>query len=391
MIDFLVKKFVKNYEDIGNNRVRTAYGVLASCVGIACNVFLFGLKLAVGLAVHSVSVISDAFNNLSDAASSVISFIGVKMASRPADKEHPFGHGRLEYIAALVVAFLVVEVGFSLFKSSIDKIFHPEALTFSLISVLILTASITVKLWMSFFNRRLGNRINSSVMKATAADSLGDVITTSATILSLAVYGIWRINIDGIVGLIVSVVVMIAGINIARDTLAPLLGEAVSPEVSSRITEFVESYEGIIGTHDLIVHNYGPAKSMASIHAEVPTNVNIERSHEIIDRIERDAITSLGIFLVIHMDPVAVDDEKLIHYKSIVEEVIQSLGPKYSLHDFRMVNGEKRINLIYDLVIPTDYPSRQSKELSLLINRMVQEKDPSCCCVITVEKSFCAN
>ncbi len=391
MIDFLVKKFVKNYEDIGNNRVRTAYGVLASCVGIACNVFLFGLKLAVGLAVHSVSVISDAFNNLSDAASSVISFIGVKMASRPADKEHPFGHGRLEYIAALVVAFLVVEVGFSLFKSSIDKIFHPEALTFSLISVLILTASITVKLWMSFFNRRLGNRINSSVMKATAADSLGDVITTSATILSLAVYGIWDINIDGIVGLIVSVVVMIAGINIAKDTLAPLLGEAVSPEVSSRITEFVESYEGIIGTHDLIVHNYGPAKSMASIHAEVPTNVNIEKSHEIIDRIERDAITSLGIFLVIHMDPVAVDDEKLIHYKSIVEEVIQSLGPKYSLHDFRMVNGEKRVNLIFDLVVPNDYPSRQSKELSLLINRMVQEKDPACCCVITVEKSFCAN
>lgn len=391
MIDFLVKKFVKNYEDIGNNRVRTAYGVLASCVGIACNVFLFGLKLAVGLVVHSVSVISDAFNNLSDAASSVISFIGVKMANRPADKEHPFGHGRLEYIAALVVAFLVVEVGFSLFKSSIDKIFHPEALTFSLISVLILTASITVKLWMSFFNRRLGNRINSSVMKATAADSLGDVMTTSATILSLVVYGIWRINIDGAVGLIVSIVVMIAGINIAKDTLAPLLGEAVSPEVSSRITEFVESYEGIIGTHDLIVHNYGPAKSMASIHAEVPTNVNIERSHEIIDRIERDAITSLGIFLVIHMDPVAVDDEKLIHYKSMVEEVIQSLGPKYSLHDFRMVNGEKRINLIFDLVVPNDYPSRQSKELSLLINRMVQEKDPSCRCVITVEKSFCAN
>ena len=333
---------------------------------------------------------SDAFNNLSDAASAIISFIGVKIASRPADKEHPFGHGRLEYISALVVAFLVVEVGFSLFKTSVDKIFHPTELAFSVTSVILLAASIAVKLWMGFFNRRLGNKINSSVMKATAADSFGDVLATFATILALVVYGIWGWNIDGLVGLIVSVVIVIAGINIAKDTLAPLLGEAVSAEMAEKITSFVKSYDGIIGAHDLIVHNYGPAKSMASIHAEVPNDVPIEISHEIIDRIERDALTGLGIFLVIHMDPIAVNDEHLIHYRTLVNEIVHELSPEYSLHDFRMVNGEKRINLIFDLVVPSDATIPKGDELALQVNRLVQEKDPVCCCVITVEKSFCA-
>lgn len=391
MIDFLVKRFVKNYEDIGNSRVRTSYGVLSSCVGICCNVFLFFLKLMIGLMTGAVSVMSDAFNNLSDAASSIVSFVGVKMASRPADEEHPFGHGRMEYIAALIVSFLVIEVGWTLFKSSLDKIFHPGDLVFSLTSVLILAASILVKLWMAYFNSRLGKRINSSVMKATAADSMGDVLTTSATILALAVYGIWGLNIDGIVGLIVSIVVMVAGINIAKDTLAPLLGEAISPEVYAEISRFVESYEGIVGSHDLIVHNYGPAKSMASIHAEVPNDVDIEKSHEIIDRIEKDAMAQLGIFLVIHMDPVAVDDEKVIHYRSEAEEVLQTLDPRYSMHDFRIVNGEKRVNLIFDLVVPREFPASGDEELALKVNRMIQEKDPVCCCVITVERSFCAS
>lgn len=390
MIDFLVKKFVKDYEDIENNRVRTSYGVLASCVGICCNVFLFLLKLSVGLVVNSVSVMSDAFNNLSDAASSIVSFIGVKMASRPADEEHPFGHGRIEYVAALIVSFLVIEVGWTLFKSSLDKLFHPNELVFSLFSVCILAASIAVKLWMAYFNHRLGERVNSSVMKATAADSLGDVMTTSATIVALAAYGIWGWNIDGIVGLIVSVIVMIAGVNIAKDTLAPLLGEAISPEVYTKITEFVESYDGIVGSHDLIVHNYGPAKSMASIHAEVPNNVNIEKSHEIIDRIERDAITKLGIFLVIHMDPVAVNDEKVLHYRGLVEEILQKTDSRCSIHDFRIVNGEKRVNLIFDLVVPRERPISEDGELARKINRLVQEREAACCCVITVERSFCA-
>jgi len=390
MIDLLVKRFVKDYENTGEAKVRTAYGILSSCVGIGCNVFLFLLKLAVGLAVHSVSVMSDAFNNLSDAASSIVSLVGVKMASRPADAEHPFGHGRMEYVAALVVSFLVIEVGWTLLKSSVEKIFHPEQLVFSIVSIVILAASVTVKLWMAHFNRILGGRINSSVMKATAADSMGDVLTTSATIVPLVVFGVWGYNIDGIVGLIVSVVVIVAGINIARDTLSPLLGEAISPEVYREISQFVESYPGIVGSHDLIVHNYGPAKSMASIHAEVPNNVDIDQSHEIIDQIERDAIKKLGIFLVIHMDPVAVNDEQVNRYRELAESALAILPVKCSLHDFRIVSGEKRVNLIFDLLVPRGCPTSQDEELRKDMTRAIQEKDPRCLCVITVERSFCA-
>ena len=255
MTELLVKRFVKNYQQTDLVQVRTAYGTLSSIVGIFCNVLLFGAKLFIGLLVNSISVMADAFNNLSDAASSIIGFVGVKMAEKPADDDHPFGHGRIEYIAAFIVAFIVIQVGFSLFKTSLNKILHPESMAFKWISILILTLSVGVKLWLSLFNKKLGKRINSKVMLATSADAMGDVVTTSATILSIAVFGIFRVNIDGIVGLVVSVVVMIAGVNIAKDTLAPLIGEAIDPELYQQITNFVESFDGILGTHDLIVHN----------------------------------------------------------------------------------------------------------------------------------------
>ena len=288
MTEFLVRTFVKDYKETENLVVRTRYGLLGSIVGICCNLILFTAKLLTGLMVNSISVMADAFNNLSDAASSIIGFVGVKMAEKPADEHHPFGHGRIEYISAFIVAFIVIQVGFSLFKTSLGKIFQPEELSFNLVSVGILVLSVLMKLWMAVFNRRLGKRINSAVMLATSADSLGDVGATSATILSILVFGIWHVNIDGAVGLIVSVLVMIAGVNIARDTLAPLIGEPIDPKIYQRISGFVEKYEGVVGSHDLIVHNYGPGHSMASIHAEVPSDVNIEISHEIIDKIERD-------------------------------------------------------------------------------------------------------
>jgi len=295
MTEFLVKHFVKDYEKVEKVSVRTAYGVLASIVGIFCNVFLFIVKFVVGIVLHSVSVTADAFNNLSDAGSSVISFVGVKMAGKPADEDHPFGHGRVEYIAALVVAFLVLEVGFTFLKDSLAKIRMPEELNFQLLSVIILLLSIGVKLWLGIFNRKLGRKIDSKVMMAVFTDSMGDVITTGATILSLVFFKVTGINIDGFVGVGVALVVMWAGVGIAKDTLEPLIGEGVDPELYDKIRKFVENYEGIEGTHDLIVHNYGPNRSMASIHAEVPNNVSIEESHEIIDRIERDAIEELGI------------------------------------------------------------------------------------------------
>ena len=389
MTELLVRKFVKDYEQTGDADVRTRYGLMASVVGICCNLLLFGAKLLTGILVNSISVMADAFNNLSDAASSIVGFVGVKMAQKPADEDHPFGHGRIEYIAAFVVAFLVIQVGFSLFKTSAGKILHPEELVFYRVSVMILLLSVAVKLWMAVFNRRLGKRIQSKVMLATAADSLGDVCATSATIFSLLVFGIWHVNLDGIVGLVVSVLVMVAGINIAKDTLAPLIGEATDPKVYHQIKDFVEQYEGIVGSHDLIVHNYGPGRSMASIHAEVPNDVDIEVSHEIVDQIERDAARALGIFLVIHMDPVEVHDVRVKELREMVQQVVQGLDGRLSIHDFRVVDGKKRINLIFDLVVPREYTRTMQDALKQQVAGRIQERDSRCFCVITVEGTFC--
>ncbi len=388
MTNLLVKWFVKDYKNVEDSRVRTAYGVLSSLTGIVCNLILFVVKLAVGAVLRSISVVSDAFNNLSDAASSIISFVGVKLAEKPADKEHPFGHGRIEYIAALIVSFLILEVGWTFLKSSVDKIRNPEELSFNLVSVCILCLSVGLKLWLAFFNRKLGKRIDSSVMKATAADSLGDVLATGATIVSVLIYGLAHVNIDGYIGLLVSVVVMWAGFNIAKETLEPLIGSAIDPEVYDRITRFVESYEGIIGSHDLIVHNYGPTRSMASIHAEVPSNVDVMESHELIDRIEREAKEKLGLFLVIHMDPVETDNPEVIRIRGLVEEVLCQLDPNLHFHDLRIVQGPNRINVIFDIVVPYSLSARETAELKEHIQQRVSERDSRCKCVITVDKAF---
>ena len=390
MTEFLVKHFIKDYQDVEKVSVRTAYGVLASIVGIFCNVFLFAVKFTVGLVLGSVSVTADAFNNLSDAGSSVIGFVGVKMAEKPADADHPFGHGRMEYIAALVVSFLVIEVGFTFLKDSVGRVRNPEEMSFSAVSVCILLLSIAVKLWLGLFNRKLGERIDSKVMKAVFTDAMGDVVTTGATIFSLVFFGATGINIDGFVGAGVALVVMWAGIGIARDTLEPLIGEAIDPEEYEKIKSFVESYDGIEGTHDLIVHNYGPGRSMASIHAEVPNNVDIEKSHEIIDRIERDAGKNLGIFLVIHMDPIETRDESVLEIRQRTAEILDELDPACSLHDFRVVPGEGQVNLIFDMVIPIEYDEKMRKELPQRLAERVKEIDPRYQCVITVDYDYVA-
>ena len=390
MTDFLVKCFVKDHDKTEDPQVRTRYGILASIVGICCNLLLFASKLFIGVLVNSVSVMADAFNNLSDAASSIIGFIGVRMAGKPADSDHPFGHGRIEYISAFIVAFLVIQVGFSLFKTSLGKVLHPEEVYFKWISVLILLISVGVKFWLSLFNRKLGSRINSKVMEATAADAMGDVMTTSAAILSLLALKYLNWNIDGIVGLAVSVAVMYGGLNIAKDTLAPLIGEAIEPEVYEEISNFVEGYEGILGTHDLIVHNYGPSHSMASIHAEVPSNYDPEYSHEIIDRIEREAMEQLGISLTIHMDPVEMKDENVLKIRKVAEKILRELDPSCSLHDFRIVHGTRQINLVFDMVIPIDYDEERRNELPLLMMERLKQIDNRYECVITVDYEFVA-
>jgi cation diffusion facilitator family transporter len=388
MAEFLVKTFIKDYKEVEKSSVRTAYGVLASSVGVLCNLLLFIVKLTVGIFLNSISVMADAFNNLSDAASSVISFVGVKLADRPADKEHPFGHGRIEYISALIVAFLVIQVGFTFLKDGIKKIQHPQALTFNLISILFLIFSIGVKLWLAMFNKKLGKRIQSQVMNATAADSIGDVFATSATILSLIVFQVSGKNIDGFVGILVALFVMWSGIGIAKDTLEPLIGESIDPQLYKRVTELVESYEGILGSHDLIIHNYGPNKSMGSIHAEVSGDEDINKSHEIIDRIERDAQKELGMLLVIHMDPIETKNDTVNATRKMLEEVLKAMDPELDFHDFRMVGGEKQTNLIFDLVVPFYYDEKQEEAMKEELLLRIEEMDSRYQCVITMERAF---
>ena len=388
MTEFLVNKFIKDSANIESTEVRTRYGMLASVVGIFCNVLLFSVKLAIGLILSSLAVTADAFNNLSDAASSIISFVGVKMAGKPADAEHPFGHGRIEYIAALIVSFLVIEVGFTFFKSSISKIMHPEEITFDPVPFIILILSILVKLWMAFFNNKLGKRIDSKVMLATAADSLGDVITTSATVISIVICHFTSINVDAIAGLIVSGIVIWSGVSIAKDTLEPLIGQRVPSELYQKITDMVESYEGIVGAHDLILHNYGPNRSMATIHAEVPNDVSIEASHEIIDRIERDAKKELNILLVIHMDPVEMRDEEVLELRDKTSHIVHALDPELHFHDFRVLKENEQKNLIFDLVVPDSYTEKDANRVMHQLIALLHEMEKNVDCIITLDRSF---
>ena len=388
MLDAILRRFVPNHEQTNAPAVRERCGLLSGGVGLALNLLLFAGKLCAGILTGAISVTADAFNNLSDAGSSVIGLVGVKMASKPADQDHPFGHGRIEYIAALIVAFLVMEVGFTFLKDAVGKIRDPEELRFQAVSVVILILSVGVKLWMCFFNRKLGRRIDSKVMLATSADALGDVVTTTATIASVLFFRITGVNIDGIVGLGVSLVVMWAGIGIAKDTLEPLIGEAVEPEEYARIKEFVEGYEGVLGSHDLIVHNYGPGRNMASIHAEVPNDVEIETSHEIIDRIERDAFRMLGVFLVIHMDPVETKDVHVMQVPSQVEQIVKALDPAVSIHDFRMVPGPSHTNLIFDVVIPFGFKMEDEDVTKEIQRRIMHEIGENYFAVIQVDKMY---
>ncbi len=390
MTQLLVKLFVKDYNNTAKLEVRTAYGVLASVVGIICNLILFGIKIIIGSVINSISVMADAFNNLSDAASSIIGLVGVKLAERPADKEHPFGHGRFEYIAAFAVSFLILQVGLTCLKSAFTKILHPEKVGFNWILIGILGTSILIKLWLSLFNRILGKRIHSNVMKATATDAFGDVMITATTIVSVIIGKITGLTVDGWMGAVVSVFVLLAGINIARETLEPLLGEAVDRKVYEAVTEMVEGYDGIIGSHDLIVHNYGPSHTMATIHVEISNNANLEEAHETIDRIEKDVLRELGIFLVIHVDPVEINDQKIIEKKKVVTQIVNELAPKATIHDFRIVNGESHINLIFDLAVPFSYDKQQEQELLLKIEEALKKIDERYQTVITIENSYIA-
>ena len=388
MIKLLIRTFVKNYEKTDDKKVRESYSVLGGILGGICNLFLFAVKLFIGMTMKSIAIMSDAFNNLSDMGSCCVAVIGAKLSNRRPDREHPYGHGRLEYISSLIVAFLIMLVGFELFKSSFDKILHPEEITFSLPMMIILALSLLVKLWMYFVYTYIGKTIDSTVMRATARDSVNDVISTSAVIIATTIGYFLPFSIDGYIGVIVAVYIMYGGFDLTRETIGLLLGTPPSPELIQQITDEVTKADEICGIHDLIVHDYGPGRKFASVHAEIPENSNIVHAHEVIDEVERDVSEKLGIMLVIHMDPVADKDEVVIGLKKLVLETAKGIDETITIHDFRITNGDKKINAIFDMVIRDNFDENERKKIVDELKKRVAEKDPRLNLIVTIDEVY---
>lgn len=386
----LIKIFVKNNNDIENENVRGHYVMLGGFVGIAVNIILFLIKLFVGIFASSIAVIADAFNNLSDAASSIITIVGFKLSKKPADAEHPFGHGRMEYVSALIVAFMVMLVGFQFVKSSIEKIINPNDIIFQTIPFILLIISILLKVWLSRFNRFIGIKINSSALKAASVDALGDVFTSSAVALSFLASKFISFPIDGYLGAFVAVFILISGIKLVKETINPLLGEAPDKELVEEIKKMVLSYDNITGVHDLIVHNYGPGRCMASIHAEIPSNIDVMTIHEIIDTAEREISKKLNIYLVIHMDPICLTTQEINGTYSEVLKIINYNPLIQSMHDFRIVGKGNKKNLIFDIVVNPEVLSKvMSKEqLKQDITESIKKLHPEYNCIITIDNDY---
>ncbi|HIX06727.1 MAG TPA: cation diffusion facilitator family transporter [Candidatus Fournierella pullicola] len=389
MTETLVRLFVKNSRDTTDPAVRTAYGNLASWVGIFCNLLLCAGKFLAGTLSGSISIAADAVNNLSDASSSVVSLIGFKLGARPADDEHPYGHARFEYLAGLAVAVMVLVIGVELLKSSVEKILHPAPVTFSWVAMAVLAVSIAVKLWMSVFNRTVGKRINSGSLIATAADSRNDVLTTSAVLIASLISHFAKVELDGWMGAAVALFILYSGVGLVKDTIDPLLGLAPDPELVQHIHDKIMSYPGVLGTHDLMVHDYGPGRQFASVHVELAAEDDVMASHELIDDIERDFLKNDRLPVVIHFDPIVTSDAQVGDMRRWLAEAVRTIDPSLSIHDLRMVPGVNHINIIFDCVTPPGF-AMSSARLKEAIAQLVSEKDPSYRCVITVETSFAA-
>lgn len=388
MVNLLTRIFVKNSDDTKNPDVRSAYGNMSGIVGIFLNLCLFAAKLTAGVFSSSISVVADAFNNLSDAGSSVVTFLGFKLANRPADKEHPFGHGRYEYVAGLGISVVILLVGVELLKSSIEKIFNPEASTeITLVSVCILIASVLVKLWMFYFNKILSKKISSSALKATSLDSLTDCVATTIVLIGLLISKYSGLVIDGYLGVAVAVFIIFAGINTFKDSLSPLLGTPPDADFVDDIRETVMQDEMIVGIHDLIVHDYGPGRCIISLHAEIPCDEDILKAHDSIDLVEKVLERKFNCLATIHMDPIAVDDEITLSLKRKVTDAVVEIDPQFSLHDFRVVHGETHTNLIFDLVIPHGLKTPYD-EIRNLVKDRIQSIDPKLIPVMHIEKSY---
>ena len=388
MTQFLIRCFIKRPDDVKDAAVRTAYGNLASLVGMACNILLCIGKLLAGTLFGSIAIMADALNNLSDASSNVVSLIGFRLAAKAPDAEHPYGHARYEYLAGLVVSVTILAIGLSLLKESALKVLHPTPVAFSWLSIGVLAASILVKLWLSGFNRAVGKKINSETLMATAADSRNDVLTTGAVLLStilcsLTGYGI----IDGIMGVGVAAFILWSGWGLVMDTLSPLLGESPSPELVEHIERTVMSYPGVLGVHDLMVHDYGPGHQFASLHVEFPAETDPLTAHDVIDNIENDFLKKDRLQVTIHYDPIVTADASVGVLRARLKEHARQLDPRLSIHDLRIVPGDSHTNVLFDLVFPAGYPGDIDQMLAKMC-QFVKEQDPKYCCVVKVEQSY---
>lgn len=387
MFGILSRLFIKNGKNYENPEVRRAYGTLSGALGIFLNIILFAGKLTAGIISGSVAIVADALNNLSDAGSSVITLIGFHMAGQKPDKGHPFGHGRIEYISGLIVSMLIILMGVELGKSSVEKIITPTGTEFSIIAVIILAASILVKLYMCFYNRSVGKKISSPAMMATAADSLSDCVATTVVLACTLITKFTGTDLDGICGTAVAIFIFIAGIRAAKDTIDPLLGVPPTEEFVNEIGETVMSHKGVLGFHDLVVHDYGPGRRMISLHAEVPADEDLLKTHDTIDNIERELSVKLGCDAVIHMDPIETDDKITMETRRKIAELVKIIDERVTIHDFRMVTGPTHTNVIFDIVVPYEV-KRPEAEIRRDIERMVKTLDSNYYAIVHVDKSF---
>ncbi len=384
MTKLLLRLFVKDAEKTHDGRVRAAYGKLSGIVGIACNLLLAGLKLLLGQLSGSLSITADAMNNLSDAGSSVVTLVGFHLAGKPADPEHPYGHARIEYISGLIVAGMILLIGWELAKGSLEKILNPQPVVFSWVMAAALLLSMGLKLWLALFNRKLGKKIDSAALLATSSDSRNDVISTGAVLISCLVGMCTSFDPDGYMGLLVALFILYSGIKAAKETIAPLLGEAPDPALVREVRETLLAYEHVLGVHDLMVHDYGPGQRFASVHLEMDRKLDPLFSHNIIDAIERDFAREKQIQLVIHYDPVVTDDETISRVRDMAEELAKSLDARLSIHDFRLVEGPLHTNLVFDLVVPHDL-AKEGESLKKRLCLALQEKTPDYYAVIHLD------
>lgn len=387
MTKIILSLFLKN-KSPDNASDRESYGKVAGIVGIVCNIILSIMKFVVGTISNSVAITADATNNLSDAGSSVVTLVGFKMSEKPADRDHPYGHARIEYITGLIISFIILLIGFEIFTSSAEKIFKPEENQFNIATVVVLVVSILAKLWLGLFNKKLGKMIKSKALIATAADSRNDSIATTVVLISTLISHFFGINLDGYMGVAVAIFILVSGIGLVKETVSPLLGQPPSKEIYEKIEKKMLSYENVLGVHDLMVHSYGPGSYFASAHIEMDARINVLVCHDIMDTIERDFLSDENIHLVVHLDPTVLDCEETNELKQMVAKILYDIDPIITFHDFRVVTGDQNKNVLFDVVVPPEYKYADIQLIDMIKNRVKEAGEGKLYAVVVVDKSY---